>query len=196
MREPPDSGTAEVLDRALAAFWRLGYEACSIAQLVKSTGLQRQSLYNRFGDKEALLVAVLRRYRAHSSAELRRLDHPDATLSDLRTYMERVLAIQSERGCGACLLVRTSFSHQMRLRPVRRSVLAGAREVRARFAKTIERAVGRGEVPKETNPEQCAAYLYTVLNGLAALAGTGGTSEQVAEVLSHTFRTIERSCNP
>jgi TetR/AcrR family transcriptional repressor of nem operon len=190
MSRPREFEEAEVLDRALAAFWRLGYEACSMSELVKSTGLQRQSLYNSFGDKDALFLAVLKRYQRHSAAELGQLDRPDATLADLRAYMERVLAIQAARGCGACLLVRTAFGPQAREPRVRKAVTAGARAVRECFVRVVERAVRSGELPKETEPESCAAYLYAVLNGLAALTRTGGEARQAADVLDQTFRGL------
>jgi TetR/AcrR family transcriptional regulator, transcriptional repressor for nem operon len=193
MNRPREFQEEEVLDRALMAFWRLGYDACSIGHLVKSTGLQRQSLYNGFGDKDALFLAVLKRYEQHSAAELSQLDRPETKLSDLRAYMERVLVIQASRGCGACLLVRTAFGPQIREPRVRKAVTAGAEAVRACFVRVIERAVLSGELPRDTDPEQCAAYLYTVLNGLAALTKTGGSAEQVSAVLTHTFSSIVRA---
>ena len=192
MNRPREFKEEEVLDRALGVFWRLGYDACSIAHLVKSTGLQRQSLYNGFGDKDGLFLAVLKRYEQHSAAELSHLDLPDAKLADLRAYMERVLAIQATRGCGACLLVRTAFGPQIREARVRKAVTAGAQAVRACFARLLERAVLSGELPKDTDPEQCSAYLYTVLNGLAALTKTGGSAEHITAVLNFSFASIAR----
>ena len=192
MSRPREFQEQAVLDRALLAFWRLGYDACSIGHLVKATGLQRQSLYNGFGDKDGLFLAVLKRYEQHSAAELAQLNLPEAKLADVRAYMERVLAVQASRGCGACLLVRTAFGPQIREPRVRKAVTAGAQAVRACFARVIERAVLSREVPKGTDPEQCAAYLYTVLNGLAALSKTGASAEHVAAVLAHTFSSIAR----
>ena len=192
MSRPREFEEAEVLDRALSAFWRLGYDACSIGHLVKSTGLQRQSLYNGFGDKDGLFLAVLARYEQHSAAELAALEQAPEKLPALRAYMERVLAIQASRGCGACLLVRTAFGPQIREPRVRKAVTAGAQAVRACFGRVLERARLAGELSKSTDPEQCAAYLYTVLNGLAALSKTGGSPEHVSAVLNHSFDSITR----
>ncbi len=189
---PREFDETEVLDRALEAFWRLGYDSCSIEHLVKVTRLQRQSLYNHFGGKDGLFLAVLGRYREHSKNELANLHRPEARLADLRTYMERVLTVQTRRGCGACLLVRTSFGPQIREARVRKVITAGAEEVRNAFVRLTERAVALGEVPVETDPQQCAAYLYTVLNGLAALAATGA-AQQVTAVLDHTFQSLTRA---
>lgn len=190
MSRPREFEEAEVLDRALSAFWRLGYDACSIGHLVKSTGLQRQSLYNGFGDKDGLFLAVLARYETHSAAELAKLEQAAPHLPALRAYMERVLALQATRGCGACLLVRTAFGPQIREPRVRKAVTTGAQAVRSSFARVLERALLSGELPKGTDSEPCAAYLYTVLNGLAALSKTGGRAEHVDSVLNHAFDSI------
>jgi len=58
----PEFDQEQVLDAALHAFWRKGYEATTLSDLLEATGLARQSLYNTFGDKRALFLASLRRY--------------------------------------------------------------------------------------------------------------------------------------
>ena len=52
----------EVLDRAMALFWRRGYEATSIQDLVEATGINRGSLYATFGNKKRLFLTVLDHY--------------------------------------------------------------------------------------------------------------------------------------
>jgi TetR/AcrR family transcriptional regulator, transcriptional repressor for nem operon len=52
----------EVLDRAMQVFWRSGYQATSIQDLVDATGINRGSLYTTFGDKCGLFLAVLDHY--------------------------------------------------------------------------------------------------------------------------------------
>ena len=48
----------EVLDRAMAVFWKRGYEATSIQDLLEATGINRGSLYATFGNKQQLFLAV------------------------------------------------------------------------------------------------------------------------------------------
>ena len=52
----------DVLDHAMAVFWRNGYQATSIQDLVEATGINRGSLYTTFGDKRGLFLAVLDHY--------------------------------------------------------------------------------------------------------------------------------------
>src|ERR1700730_2144482 len=53
----------EVLHKAMEVFWSRGYEASSIQDLVKRMGINRQSLYDTFGDKHTLYLQALDRYR-------------------------------------------------------------------------------------------------------------------------------------
>src|SRR5215208_4537603 len=53
----------EALQRAMEVFWSRGYEAASVGDLVKHMGINRQSLYDTFGDKHTLYLAALDRYR-------------------------------------------------------------------------------------------------------------------------------------
>lgn len=62
MARPKAYDPEEVLERAMALFWRKGYEATSVADLVEALGINRGSLYGTFKDKRALFLAALERY--------------------------------------------------------------------------------------------------------------------------------------
>ena len=47
-----------VLDRATDLFWKKGYEATSIKDLVAHMRINRFSLYSTFGDKQHLFLAA------------------------------------------------------------------------------------------------------------------------------------------
>ncbi|NMG58023.1 TetR/AcrR family transcriptional regulator, partial [Geitlerinema sp. P-1104] len=52
----------DVLDKAMLTFWRQGYEATSIRNLIASMGIHRGSLYDTFGDKHSLFQETLAHY--------------------------------------------------------------------------------------------------------------------------------------
>ena len=60
----------ETLRRATDLLWRFGYRAVSVDQLVRGTGLNRHSLYARYGSKLGLLRAALERYVDQTVAQL------------------------------------------------------------------------------------------------------------------------------
>ena len=56
----------EVLDKAIHLFWKQGYTATSIQDLVTHLGINRASLYDTFGDKEELFKKAFEQYRKTS----------------------------------------------------------------------------------------------------------------------------------
>src|SRR5260370_19947281 len=61
------------LAKAMAIFWRLGYENASTETLMKAMGIARQSLYDTFGDKRALYLKALTYYRDKTNGDMQRL---------------------------------------------------------------------------------------------------------------------------
>ena len=53
----------EVLTKAMNLFWRKGYSATSVQDLVNHLGINRGSLYDTFGNKEQLFNQSLALYR-------------------------------------------------------------------------------------------------------------------------------------
>ena len=50
------------LDGAMKVFWQNGFIATSYPELMEATGLNKSSLYNAFGDKQALYRRCLERF--------------------------------------------------------------------------------------------------------------------------------------
>ncbi|MEX3629140.1 MAG: helix-turn-helix domain-containing protein [Burkholderia sp.] len=69
----------EMLDKALALFWKKGYADTSMQELAAATGVQRGSLYNAYRDKETLFLRVFKVYAARFLEGARRtLEAPRA----------------------------------------------------------------------------------------------------------------------
>src|SRR6201986_4998640 len=87
----------EALHRAMEVFWSRGYEAASMGELVKHMGINRQSLYDTFGDKHTLYLAALDRYREVEGRKLfELLERPGSVKRALRHLFEGVV----ERSLG------------------------------------------------------------------------------------------------
>src|SRR5713226_2211779 len=94
----------ETLHKAMEVFWSRGYEAASIRDLVKHMGINRQSLYDTFGDKHALYLQALDRYCEVQSRKLfELLERPGSVKKNLRELfegvVEKALRDRERRGC-------------------------------------------------------------------------------------------------
>ena len=61
----------QALAKAMAVFWRLGYENASLELLLREMGIAKQSLYDTFGDKRGLYMKALAYYRRQTNDGLR-----------------------------------------------------------------------------------------------------------------------------
>jgi hypothetical protein len=77
------------LDKAAQLFWKHGYSAVSLDDLVLATGMKRPSLAAAFGDKRAIYLRTLERYRDRSRAQAKELL---AESPDLKTFLNRFYA--------------------------------------------------------------------------------------------------------
>src|SRR5579862_3532232 len=64
MGRPREFNQIAALQAATECFWQYGYEATSMRDLATSMGLTAPSLYNAFGDKQALFAQALEHYLA------------------------------------------------------------------------------------------------------------------------------------
>ena len=107
------------LAKAADVFWKRGYAATSLDDLVAATGMNRPSLYAAFGDKRDIYLKTLARYREQSRAigvEILADDPP------LRVFLKRFYqppsTFISPAATRRAAAIR-SRPHRRRRRPIR-----------------------------------------------------------------------------
>lgn len=161
-----------VLDRATALFWQRGYAATSLRDLTAATGLGAAALYNRFGDKDRLFLAVLRRYAEQRlEARLARLSALPSPLGAIRGFLDELidasLADPDRRGC---LLVNTALDGAATSPQARAAVRARLGEIEGFFRASLLRARDRGEIAAATDADAAAEALLAAVLAIRVLA--------------------------
>ncbi len=62
MARPREFDIEEAVEGAMQIFWRQGYGATNLPDLLTAMGLTRGSFYKAFKDKRAVYLAALQRY--------------------------------------------------------------------------------------------------------------------------------------
>jgi len=110
----------QTLDLAMDLFWRQGFGATSMPQLAEATGVLRGSLYNAYGDKQALFLEVFARYQVRFLAAARQaLDAPrlDRALKAFFAYtIDSMTQGSPPRGC---LTTKTAIDEAANSEPIR-----------------------------------------------------------------------------
>jgi TetR/AcrR family transcriptional regulator, transcriptional repressor for nem operon len=175
MARPRKFVESDVVSSAGEVFAVHGLAAATLDDLVRATGLGKQSLYNAFGGKRDLFFRALSEdsevaVRAVSEA----LSHGDASpLEKIRGQMLR-LAIDFSRGDGRVSLstraLVESTGEQDQLSTVTR---AGIEELAGIYAHCLEDARDNGDLPEDANVSSLAMYFVTVTRGMELLGRAG-----------------------
>jgi TetR/AcrR family transcriptional repressor of nem operon len=164
-----------VLEKATLAFWRRGYEATSISDLVAQTGLNRGSLYEAFDGKRGLFVECLAHYDSRH-----RLDFLDEVSKD-KGPREAILAVfeaaartAQETGLPpGCLLVNSALEVSPHDPEIRAIVNRSLAEVEAFFRDHLVAAQTEGSVSRDLDASRTAKVLLGLFLGLRVIVRSG-----------------------
>ena len=171
MARPREFDEGAVLDAAVLCFWKQGYEATSVRDLVGHTGITAASLYNAFGDKRSLYEKALDHYVEESIAERIRRCESLPPLRAIEAFFEEIVKRSlNDRDRKGCMLVNAALdvaSHDPAFRKVIAEVLVG---IEAFFHACIRTGQADGAITRSLPAETLAQNLLGVLMGIRVLA--------------------------
>ncbi len=174
----------------MRAFWARGYEATSVKDLVRATGVNRGSLYSAYADKRELFQTALRYYDEHFREGF--LDRIAAE----HAPREAVLAVfESAAGKtdnpGGCLIVNTALELSPHDPEIRAFVNGSLAEVEAFFEVRLEEAVRNGTVPSQLDVSKTSKALLGLFLGLRVLARTSPGSPAADAIVAQAKAMLD-----
>ena len=176
---------------ALEVFWTKGYEGASTDDLLKGMKIGRQSMYDTFGDKQALFLESLRCY--HKLDNKNFFDHlgdnpsPLDVLHGFLAIFTRRSAEENARGCMGINATTTLGSAQPEVTALARGT---ATSVQTMLAGLVEAAKERGDLSKSVNATAAAGFLYATLQGLTVRAQAGASRDELAAVADFAIKAL------
>ncbi len=188
MGRPREFDEETVLEAAMDAFWRQGYEATSMTDLCAATGLHKGSLYQAFGDKHQLYLRSLQHYTEQSFKEVASSAYlSDSPLENLRTLVHKAAAsCIADQGCLAVNSMVELAPHD----PDVKALLDHVCTIRLRlFTDLIDRAQRAGEITIEQTPDRLAKLVMVTLAGVAATVKGFISADEASAVIEDLLNT-------
>ncbi len=179
MARPLEFDRDEALARAMEVFWRQGFEATGMPDLVEAMGIGRQSLYNAFESKRGLFLEALRAYQAERIKSLQKvLGSAPTPLQGVEALLTGIATATGAARARGCLSVNTAAEIGVKDEEVAAILRQGARQSGAEVAATLARAKAQGELPAGLDETAAADFVMTVVRGLRLSAkGGAGVAE-------------------
>jgi TetR/AcrR family transcriptional repressor of nem operon len=171
MARPREFDETAALDAAMRCFWAKGYEGVSVRDLAASMGIAGASLYNAFGDKQALYQRALTRYVEQSFldrvARFEGLPPRRAISAFFDEIIARSLADEQRQGC---MLVNSLFEGSLHDEAAQAPIVDVVRQIEAFFRRCVDAGQADGTITSAETAEDLARLLLGTLMGIRALA--------------------------
>ncbi len=167
----------------MMAFWNKGYEATSLAELCRVTGLNKGSLYQAFGDKHSLFMRALTYYADREYREVMAvaMQH-ESPLARIRAIVRKIC----DDACGGLgCMMNNSMVELAPHDPEVKAALQGFGEQRMQgLTGVIAAAQLAGEIRPEFEPDKLARQLMMTLAGAAAMSKGFLSNDETNETLA------------
>lgn len=159
---------SDVLEKALALFWQQGYSKTTMQELAEATGVQRGSLYNAYGDKEAIFLRTFGLYKAKYVHKMREaLDQPDLRAALSRFFSFAIKSMTTGTPTRGCLSTKTAVGTEQLDETMRLAIQDMIDEIETALNERCSRVDARERLMLA--PRQAARMIVTMTRGLVVI---------------------------
>jgi len=183
----------DVLERAMRALWRHGYQATTLRQLLRAMGLSKSSFYETFGTKRDLLLMALRRYAGSGMGGLiAPLLAPDASRPAIEAALANMVRhARSAEGRRGCLVNNTLGEVVPNDAVVFAATRAVLRQLETLLTAVVVRGQARGEITRRESARALARFLANTFGGLNLAAKARPAGAVLDDVVRVALRALD-----
>ncbi|MBO7743013.1 TetR/AcrR family transcriptional regulator [Paenibacillus sp. MWE-103] len=180
-----------VIEKAMRLFWEQGYEKTSMKDLVAHMGIHKGSMYDTFGDKQALYFRALDRYAdLTEQAVLGRVAEARSAKEAIRMLLEATLQADKPHPDG-CFIVNTAVELAKHDPEAKDRVLRSWSRTEQWFRDLIARGRQSGELGDALDTEGLAASLMNAYIGLTVMAKTITDRDKLRAIIDMHMKMLD-----
>jgi len=173
----------DALDRVLAVFWRKGYGATSMQDLSEATGVLRGSLYNAYGGKEAMFLAVFDRYKARYLGDTSKaLDQIDIEVALRDFFAFSIRSMTTGKPSRGCLTTKTATDESADSADIHAALEGLIDDLESLLLKRFERDDARERL--RLPPAEAARLVVTMTRGIVVMERIHGDATKLKATAS------------
>lgn len=181
----------QCLGKAVEVFSRLGYEGTAFSDLTAALGVNRQSLYDTYGDKLSLYLRCIE-VAAERFQPRQQLFREDVSgRQALENFFEAVVQEASVAGNPGCLLTNALLDKAASQPEVATAVRRCSALTREAMEKCVQRGVEDGSISRRCEPTPTSDALFNLLAGLRVSQRTGQQGEQLRQIVRVSLRMLD-----
>ena len=189
---PIEFDPQQAMDVAMCVFWRRGYDATSLDDLLADMDISKSSFYQAFGSKLDLFQRCLGNYRDSIADRLRTsLDQSASGKAFIETILTSVAdGLADPMGRCGCLLMNTAKEFAQRDPQIAALVAKSLERIEDLFYAAVCRAQAEEDIAKDANARSLAFFIITNLGGLGTMAQAGASREKIRAVVQIVMNAL------
>jgi TetR/AcrR family transcriptional regulator, transcriptional repressor for nem operon len=193
MARPKNFDKDTVLNLAMQVFWRQGYEATSIQDLVAYTKVNKQSLYDTFGDKHSLYLAALNSYKAECESQFSGLlaENISAKATLQKLFDNLIAESLSDTGHHGCFMNNAAVELASQDKEIGKACFDNMISWEKKFVEIIKKGQTNNEISTNLSAESVAAFLFTVISGLRSAGKINQDEAKLREIVKTTLSILD-----
>lgn len=162
----------EILKKSMELFWKKGYSATSVQDMVNHLGINRGSMYSTFGDKKNLFNKSLALYCSiNQDATFEFLKREKSVKYGLRKLFGIFIADSiSDRDQKGCFVVNTTTELTPSDKDINKVLLQNKDALEKMFYDFLKLGQDRGEISKDKDIQAISSLIYTLFSGIRVVA--------------------------
>jgi TetR/AcrR family transcriptional repressor of nem operon len=191
---PREFDQDDVVRIAFDQIWRKGVRGTSLSDIARDAGVQRGSLYNAFGSKEALFLCAYQRYADEYLVLLQTALGSGTLRVRLAAFFELTIknfrSGSPPRGCPTTrgLMELSAVEGEGLDENARQAFAELVSRITGLVREVLSEGAARGEFSGDA--ESAALHIVTVTRGLAVLERAFGDEAQLRQIAAHTVDLV------
>lgn len=185
MARPQMFDRSAVLHQAMAVFWRKGYEATTMVDLLAATGLSKSSLYAAFGNKKQLFLAAFDAYRAIRAVQMQRLLAQGSAREAIADFFRLIIADAGALDyIDGCMSINEAVEMAPHDADIRQRVQLDFERIEQALLVAIQRGQAEGSVNQHKSAEELSQLLLLAFPGLQVMVRAGCSAPKLNATLT------------
>lgn len=174
----------EILAKATDLFWKQGFHATSIQDLVNHLKINRASLYDTFGGKEELFNKALENYRNQNKEVIKNfLKNQNSVKEGLKNLFLLAITGKKEDQEKGCFVINCMTELIPNNENILEIAIQNKEDFEGVFTEFLKKGVENGEISSQKNIESISSFLFMFYNGLKVVGKTNPCKQELEKTI-------------
>ncbi|MAX82346.1 MAG: TetR family transcriptional regulator [Crocinitomicaceae bacterium] len=183
----------EVLTKAMHLFWKQGYSATSVQDLVTHLGINRASIYDTFGDKEKLFLRAFENYRKTNIKGVSDFFQSEPNVKrGLQKLFERAIdesIVDNDK--KGCFVVNTTTELVPGDEKMLNLLVENKKAFEAILYEYLLKGETEGQIKKGKELKSIAVLLFTLYSGLKVVSKVQPNKKELTNSVALTLSLLD-----